>query len=686
VEAAGRVAHAGRACRDPQAVTVEDPRAGTFELVCERGSPIHAYALPAPHLEIGATACLTAPYKMDRGSRYAGLVSLFQNSSSSSTTTSSSLLRSLAELASALAAASDEPAILAAAMTLLQRWGPHAAMLVLVEDEAGGRPGAPSVVARWGVETPDVDILPALAWVDAGAPLALDVSGVGARMVLPLTTASSGGWQGALVLAWPGTHDVADEERDVYRVMMPVLGGHIGGLRLRRDALAEVHLLHALTHQLHQAKTLEELLVTLRQPAPAPKEAEVILCSIENDDAGKPKWLTAISTVPVEGRPSSVQNGARYHLPEIPFSRLYLSSPDEPLLIDDVQSDPRVDEHARSLYNFTGARATIVIALTLQGRWVGLLNLTWARPMKFGERDQRIYHALAKHAALLLDNTEMLVKLRRSQAETHHGRVLKAVLDNVPAGILYLDVPSGAPRLVNPAAERLVGRTLDGQLVYSNETRQVAAQDQPGFRAITTGEPQSAELDVLRDGKERVHLDVSAVPVLDELGAVCNVVVVLTDITSRRQADADRARLQDEVIRVQAAALAERSSPLIPITDEILVLPIIGSLDAERGTHVLATVLDGSRQRSARVTIIDITGVRTFDTQAASVLIAAAKALQLLGVEPVLSGIQPQVAQALVTLDIRFDGVVTRGTLQSAIQYAQERLGRRWMGSRIRTS
>ena len=96
----------------------------------------------------------------------------------------------------------------------------------------------------------------------------------------------------------------------------------------------------------------------------------------------------------------------------------------------------------------------------------------------------------------------------------------------------------------------------------------------------------------------------------------------------------------------------------------------------ERGHQVLDTVLAGASQSRARVAIIDITGVRTIDTQAAAVLTNAAQALRLLGVIPVLTGIKAEVAQTLVSLGIDLTGIVTRSTLQAGIQYALHQLGK----------
>jgi anti-anti-sigma factor len=121
--------------------------------------------------------------------------------------------------------------------------------------------------------------------------------------------------------------------------------------------------------------------------------------------------------------------------------------------------------------------------------------------------------------------------------------------------------------------------------------------------------------------------------------------------------------------------LAELSTPLIPITDEIMVMPLIGTMDAERAQQVLETALHGAQARRAGIVIIDITGVRIVDSSVAATLRRAASALRMLGAEVVITGIRWAVAETLVELDLDFAGTVTRGTLQSGIAYARQRTG-----------
>jgi anti-anti-sigma regulatory factor len=89
------------------------------------------------------------------------------------------------------------------------------------------------------------------------------------------------------------------------------------------------------------------------------------------------------------------------------------------------------------------------------------------------------------------------------------------------------------------------------------------------------------------------------------------------------------------------------------------------------------TVPSAASHYEAKVAIVDITGVSTLDTQAARTLIGVARALRLLGIEPVVTGMRAEVAQTLVQLGVRLDGLSTRSNLKSGIAYAQSLLSKR---------
>jgi rsbT co-antagonist protein RsbR len=193
------------------------------------------------------------------------------------------------------------------------------------------------------------------------------------------------------------------------------------------------------------------------------------------------------------------------------------------------------------------------------------------------------------------------------------------------------------------------------------------------LQVLRTGQPLEIEREPLLryDGVE-LTVRTCKVPLFDEQHEVCGLAGVITDITTQLNAEAAmrHAIEQEAVVSAQAMALAELSTPLIPVSDAVVAMPLIGALDSRRIQRALEMLLAGVMERRARVAIVDITGVPVVDTQVANALLRAAQAVRLLGAMVVLTGIRPEVAQTLVGLGVSFDSIVTRSSLQSGIVYA----------------
>ena len=156
----------------------------------------------------------------------------------------------------------------------------------------------------------------------------------------------------------------------------------------------------------------------------------------------------------------------------------------------------------------------------------------------------------------------------------------------------------------------------------------------------------------------------------NKAGHAVGVLAQAEDLTEQLCAEQERTHLQEQIIAAQQAALRELSTPLIPLTDDVLIMPLIGSLDSARAQQVIEALLEGVSGQRAATAIVDITGVPVVDTQIAAMIMRAAQAVKLLGARVVLTGIRPEVAQTLVGLGIDFRGIATCGTLQSGIAYA----------------
>ncbi|MBM7844878.1 STAS domain-containing protein [Herpetosiphon giganteus] len=159
----------------------------------------------------------------------------------------------------------------------------------------------------------------------------------------------------------------------------------------------------------------------------------------------------------------------------------------------------------------------------------------------------------------------------------------------------------------------------------------------------------------------------TAIPLSSDL--LC---IKVADITEQKQVlEAQRQMLEQQaVIHSQQEALADISTPLIPITDSVVIMPLIGAVDTRRAQQMLETLLHGISTMNTRFAILDITGVPIVDTQVAHVLIQAAQSVRLLGGQVILTGIRPEVAQTLVGLGVNLNDLIVRGNLQSGVAYA----------------
>jgi anti-anti-sigma factor len=142
------------------------------------------------------------------------------------------------------------------------------------------------------------------------------------------------------------------------------------------------------------------------------------------------------------------------------------------------------------------------------------------------------------------------------------------------------------------------------------------------------------------------------------------------DLSEQYRQEEERAALQQQVIDAQRQALRELSTPLIPISDNVLIMPLIGTIDSQRAQQVMEALLEGVAQHQADLVVLDITGVAVVDTQVAQSFIQAAQAVRLLGAQVMLTGIQPQIAQTLVHLGVDLSGIQTQGSLQAGIASA----------------
>lgn len=132
---------------------------------------------------------------------------------------------------------------------------------------------------------------------------------------------------------------------------------------------------------------------------------------------------------------------------------------------------------------------------------------------------------------------------------------------------------------------------------------------------------------------------------------------------------------RENTLKAQEAELRETSTPITEIWDGVLTLPIIGTLDSSRTMLVMEALLNRIARDHARAVVMDLTGVKNIDSQVSHHLIQMVRAVQLMGSDAIITGIHPEIARALVSLNIDLSGVTTRASLSDGLKEAFLRLG-----------
>ena len=146
-------------------------------------------------------------------------------------------------------------------------------------------------------------------------------------------------------------------------------------------------------------------------------------------------------------------------------------------------------------------------------------------------------------------------------------------------------------------------------------------------------------------------------------------------IGERQQTEGERSRLQQELVQAQQQLIAELSTPIIPLLEGIVVLPLIGSIDTMRARDITRSLLAGISQHRAKIVIVDITGVPMVDSGVANHLHKTIQAAQLKGAQTIVTGISEAVAETVVELGIDWSHIETLANLQTGMVAALNRLG-----------
>ncbi|MFP7492365.1 STAS domain-containing protein [Terribacillus saccharophilus] len=120
-------------------------------------------------------------------------------------------------------------------------------------------------------------------------------------------------------------------------------------------------------------------------------------------------------------------------------------------------------------------------------------------------------------------------------------------------------------------------------------------------------------------------------------------------------------------LQAQQEMINELSSPVILLNDTTALLPLVGDIDTNRAKLILENTLRECTVQDVDLLFIDLSGVIIIDTMVAQQIFYLVDALKLVGVETVISGMRPEIAQTAVQLGVSFNARTT-ATLTQAIR------------------
>lgn len=130
-----------------------------------------------------------------------------------------------------------------------------------------------------------------------------------------------------------------------------------------------------------------------------------------------------------------------------------------------------------------------------------------------------------------------------------------------------------------------------------------------------------------------------------------------------------RVSIQD-LLTDQAKTIEDLSASMIPLTDDIGVMVLIGILDENRLDLLRKRISQDLSSRFHKIVILDVSSVPNIDEFSGKGLIKIAKTVRLMGSEIILSGVQASMALDMTNLEINLQGINTQNTLQNAINFA----------------
>ena len=428
--------------------------------------------------------------------------------------------------------------------------------------------------------------------------------------------------------------------------------------------------------------------------------------------------ITRHALVRDESNPVWAEMMARFpQRPETPYSVFGVIKSGEPevrlqITDENLATYAQNEEHLELLRKL-GAKSSMMVPMKAWDRVFGALTLTYSDSGRsYRQEDVRLAEEIAHHCAVAIEvgrlhRAERAARLeaeaaeRRRSAQFAVSQVLleTASIDTAATKILEplcttLGWDAGAVWILDRSADTLRCQATwqrPGADVQTYLAVTAAMGVHPGV-GIIGGVLQSGEPAWVPDIREepgyrrresvKEHIRSTLLfPVRSDRGVVGVIEMAGCEIMPRDENTIASLRTLGNNIgqfierRWAADLVRDLSTPILPIGEHLLLVPLIGRLTPARSGQLTGRLLHAIREHRAKAAVIDVTGVAGMDSFVASSLIRTMEAARLIGVRTILTGLSTEVSRTLVELRIDLSTVEAAGDLRSGIEIANAIVG-----------
>ncbi|MFC2949887.1 STAS domain-containing protein [Virgibacillus sediminis] len=195
----------------------------------------------------------------------------------------------------------------------------------------------------------------------------------------------------------------------------------------------------------------------------------------------------------------------------------------------------------------------------------------------------------------------------------------------------------------------------------SNAEMQVSAEKE--ILEIVVRYPPTRE--VFNDVVTQISLDLGLTveenaSVLKRIDRLLDVSLNETIFSFKRLSDMQREKVREDLIKL--------SAPIVPIEDDIVVIPVVGDVDPATVQHMMKNVIPRIAEIEVNYVIVDYSGTLAIDSQIAESLHQLGNMMRVMGIHVVIAGFRPEMVLNMLDSNINMTAIDSYATVKQALE------------------